>query len=300
MIIPMTLSFTSEFTSWWSKFFGAVTSINSITDILDILFVAVIFYGMIIMLRKSQSIQIIKGVLLVILLYILVSVLQMSASKFLFDNVISNILVILVIIFSKEIRQVLERLGQGKNLKNFSFFSDNKSDNDTVDAINAVCRACGQMSDDKVGSLIIFQRKSLLGDLMKQSVPIDSQTTYEMLLSIFFPKAALHDGAIIINEGRIVAARCVVPLRNEKEIYDHVGTRHRAALEVSLMSDAVVVVTSEETGIISIAYDGQLVRDLTDSELRSKLSDLILPHEKDDKSKSKKSPVKRLKGGKKE
>lgn len=297
MVTPMALSFASEFTSWWSKFFGAVTSINSITDILDILFVAVIFYGLIIVLRKSQSIQIIKGVLFVIVLYILVNVLQMSASKYLFDNVISDILVILVVIFSKEIRQLLERLGQGKNLKSLSFFSDNKADGDTVDAINAVCRACGEMSEKKVGSLIIFQRNSLLGDLMKQSVPIDSQTTYEMLLSIFFPKAALHDGAIIIDKGRIVAARCVVPLRNEKEIYDHVGTRHRAALEVSLMSDAVVVVTSEETGIISIAYDGQLVRDLTDSELRSKLSDLLLPHEKEEKNK--KTPVRKKKGEKK-
>lgn len=297
MVTPLALSLASEFTSWWSKFFGAVTSINSITDILDILFVAVLFYGLIIVLRKSQSIQIIKGVLLVIVLYILVNVLQMSASKFLFNNVISDLLVILVVIFSKEIRQLLEKLGQGKNLKNLSFFSDSKSDSDTLDAINAVCRACGEMSDKKVGSLIIFQRNSLLGDLMKQSVPIDSQTTYEMLLSIFFPKAALHDGAIIIDKGRIVAARCVVPLRNEKEIYDHVGTRHRAALEVSLMSDAVVVVTSEETGIISIAYDGQLVRDLTDSELRSKLSDLLLPHEKEEKTK--KTPVWKKKGEKK-
>lgn len=297
MITPLALSLASEFTSWWSKFFGAVTSINSITDILDILFVAVLFYGLIIVLRKSQSIQIMKGVLLVIVLYILVNVLQMSASKFLFNNVISDLLVILVVIFSKEIRQLLEKLGQGKNLKNLSFFSDSKSDSDTLDAINAVCRACGEMSEKKVGSLIIFQRNSLLGDLMKQSVPIDSQTTYEMLLSIFFPKAALHDGAIIIDKGRIVAARCVVPLRNEKEIYDHVGTRHRAALEVSLMSDAVVVVTSEETGIISIAYDGQLVRDLTDSELRSKLSDLLLPHEKEEKTK--KTPVWKKKGEKK-
>lgn len=297
MVTPLALSLASEFTSWWSKFFGAVTSINSITDILDILFVAVLFYGLIIVLRKSQSIQIIKGVLLVIVLYILVNVLQMSASKFLFNNVISDLLVILVVIFSKEIRQLLEKLGQGKNLKNLSFFSDSKSDSDTLDAINAVCRACGEMSEKKVGSLIIFQRNSLLGDLMKQSVPIDSQTTYEMLLSIFFPKAALHDGAIIIDKGRIVAARCVVPLRNEKEIYDHVGTRHRAALEVSLMSDAVVVVTSEETGIISIAYDGQLVRDLTDSELRSKLSDLLLPHEKEEKTK--KTPVWKKKGEKK-
>ena len=132
------------------------------------------------------------------------------------------------------------------------------------------------MSRSKVGSLIVFQRNSLLGDLTKQAVPIDCETTWEMVCSIFYPKAPLHDGAIVIKDGRIVAARCVVPMKNDREVTENVGTRHRAAIEISLNTDAVAVVTSEETGIISIAVDGKLERGFTDSELREQLGGLLL------------------------
>ena len=133
------------------------------------------------------------------------------------------------------------------------------------------------MSRNKVGSLILFQRQTLLGDLTKQAVMIDSVTSYEMICSIFYPKAPLHDGAVIIRNGRIVAARCVVPMKNDRVINENVGTRHRAALEASLNSDCVAVVTSEETGIISIAVDGTLRRGITDSELRELLGQYLLP-----------------------
>ena len=128
-----------------------------------------------------------------------------------------------------------------------------------------------------MGSLILFQRQTLLGDLTKQAVMIDSETSYEMICSIFYPKAPLHDGAVIIRNGRIVAARCVVPMKNDRVINENVGTRHRAALEASLNSDCVAVVTSEETGIISIAVDGTLRRGITDSELRELLGQYLLP-----------------------
>ena len=132
------------------------------------------------------------------------------------------------------------------------------------------------MGRNKVGSLILIQRDTLLGDYMKQSVPIDAQITFETLCSIFYPKAPLHDGAVILKDGRIVAARCVVPLKNDREIVENVGTRHRAALEASLNSDAIAVVTSEETGTISIAVDGQLIRGFTDSQLREELGKYLL------------------------
>jgi diadenylate cyclase len=148
------------------------------------------------------------------------------------------------------------------------------------------------MSRNKVGSLILFQRETLLGDLMKQAVMIDSETSYEMLCSIFYPKAPLHDGAVIIRDGRIVAARCVVPMKNDRVINENVGTRHRAALEASLNSDCVAVVTSEETGIISIAVEGTLRRGITDSELRELLGQYLLPAP-DDKRAAKKEKKKK-------
>lgn len=285
------LSVSDTLASVWDRFFGAVMSLNSFKDILDILFVALVVYALIIQLRKSQSIQIMKGLVLIVGLYIVVNLFEMNASKYLFNSVFSNLLVILVIIFSGELRQALEKMGQRKNLPFISLFSSKKDNDETYDVINHVCRACAEMSEDKIGSLIVFQRKSLLGDITRQSVPIDSCVTTEMLCSVFFPKAALHDGAIVIKDGRIVAARCVVPLKNEKEVTEHVGTRHRAALEVSLRSDAVAVVTSEETGIISVACDGQLKRGLSDAELREMLVDLLIESSKNDDSRSKKKRV---------
>lgn len=270
------LSVSDTLSSTWDKFAGAVMSFNSFKDVLDILFVAILVYALIIQLRKTQSIQIIKGVALVAVLYLFVNLLEMNASKFIFSNVIGDLLVILVIVFSGEIRQALERMGQKRNFAFLSLFTSKGDNEETYDVINNVCRACAEMSEEKVGSLIVFQRKSLLGDITRQSVPIDSCVTTEMLLSIFYPKAALHDGAIVIRDGRIVAARCVVPLKNEKEVTEHVGTRHRAAIEVSLRSDAVAVVTSEETGIISVACDGKLRRGLSDAELREVLDELLV------------------------
>lgn len=263
-------------------------SLNSIKDIFDILFVAIIVYALIIQMRKTQSIQIIKGVALVAVLYLVVNLLEMNASKFIFSNVISDLLIIFAIVFSGEIRQALERMGQKRNFAFLSLFSSKGDNEETYDVINSVCRACAEMSESKTGALIVFQRKSLLGDITRQSVPIDSCVTTEMLLSIFYPKAALHDGAIVIKDGRIVAARCVVPLKNEKEVTEHVGTRHRAAMEVSLRSDAIAVVTSEETGIISVAKDGKLQRGLSDAELREILAELLIGSDNDENESGKK------------
>lgn len=291
------LSVSDAILSTFDKFLGAVASVNSIMDILDILLVAVVVYSIIMQIRKTQSTQIMTGILFVALIYLVVNVFEMNASKYMFSIVFSNLLVILVIIFSGEIRQALEKFGQKNNFW-AQLFSPKQNDDVTYDVINSVCRACAEMSEDRIGSLIVFQRKSMLGNITRQSVPIDSCVTTEMLLSIFYPKAALHDGAIVIKDGRIIAARCVVPLKNEKEVTEHVGTRHRAALEVSLRSDAVAVVTSEETGIISVACDGQLKRGLSDAQLRSMLVELLVDSSDDDNKGKKKIFTRKQKGDK--
>lgn len=249
-------------------------NINWVTDILDILLVAVLLYAIITQLRKSQSIQVIKGLVFIAILYGIVKLAGMTTSSFIFTKLFSDIIIIFVVLFATELRHALENLGK-KKIGKASFFSSGSDENE-LESINAVCRACGAMSRSKVGSLIVFQRSSLLGDLTKQAVPIDCETTFEMICSIFYPKAPLHDGAVVIKDGRVVAARCVVPMKNDRVVSDNVGTRHRAAIEVSLMSDAVAVITSEETGIISLAVDGKLIRGLSDSELREKLGALLL------------------------
>ena len=249
-------------------------NIDWVTDILDILLVAVLLYAIITQLRKSQSIQVIKGLVFIAILYGIVKLAGMTTSSFIFTKLFSDIIIIFVVLFATELRHALENLGKKKISRTSLFSSSN--DEDELESINAVCRACGAMSRSKVGALIVFQRSSLLGDLTKHAVSIDSETTFEMICSIFYPKAPLHDGAIVIKDGRVVAARCVVPMKNDRVVSENVGTRHRAAIEVSLMSDAVAVVTSEETGIISLAVDGKLIRGLSDSELREKLGALLL------------------------
>ncbi len=250
-------------------------NINLFPDVVDILLVAVLAYALITQLRKSQSIQVIKGIIFVVIVYGLVNLFDMTTSKFIFSRLFSDIIIIFVVLFSNELRHALENVGKRKFGKKY-FFASSSSDEETIESINAVCRAAGAMSRSKVGSLIVFQRDSLLGDLTKHAVSIDSVTTFEMICSIFYPKAPLHDGAVVIKDGRIVAARCVVPMKNDRIISENVGTRHRAAIEVSLNSDAVVVVTSEETGLISLAIEGNLIRGLSDSELREKLGFYLL------------------------
>lgn len=256
---------------------------NWVTDVLDILLVAVLLYAIITQLRKSQSIQVIKGIVFIAIIYGIVKLAGMNTSSFIFTKLFSDIIIIFVVLFATELRHALENIGK-KKISKTSFFSSSSNDESEIEAINAVCRACGAMSRSKVGSLIVFQRSSLLGDLTKHAVLIDSETTFEMICSIFYPKAPLHDGAVVIKDGRVVAARCVVPMKNDRVVTENVGTRHRAAMEVSLMSDAVAVVTSEETGIISLAVDGKLIRGLSDSELREKLGALLLSN-KNTKSK---------------
>ncbi len=268
-------------------------NINLFPDIVDILLVALLAYALITQLRKSQSIQVIKGIIFVAIVYGIVNLFNMTTSKFIFSRLFSDIIIIFVVLFSNELRHALENVGKKKLGKKYFFFSSSSSDEETIESINAVCRAAGAMSRSKVGSLVVFQRDTLLGDLTKHAVPIDSATTFEMICSIFYPKAPLHDGAVVIKDGRIVAARCVVPMKNDRIVAENVGTRHRAAIEVSLNSDAVVVVTSEETGLISLAIEGKLIRGLSDSELREKLSLYLLnpkPEKKNRLSKKSKSP----------
>jgi len=273
------------FTNVFTNIEIVMSDFRVIIDILDIVLVAVVIYLLITRLRKTQSIQIINGVILISALYFLVNALKMTASLFIFENLFSNLLLIVIIIFNTEIRQSLELIGQSR-LKKISLFNASNDEASLREAINAACRACAGMSADSIGSLIIFQRETFLGDLTKNGVDIDCVTTSEMLCGIFFPNSPMHDGAVVISGGRIVAARCIVPLKNDREVVENIGTRHRAALEISRASDAVAVVTSEESGLISIAADGVLTRGVTDGELRELLTGLLISEDGNNKPKT--------------
>lgn len=270
----------SEF---FSEIKNALMSFNGISDILDILFVALIIYGVIVLIRDTKAIQLAKGFILIFLIYAVVSLLKMQASSYLFSLFFPNLLLILVVIFSPEIRHALESVGRS-SLTNIIKGNDKTKKYEPVSRmINSVCRSCADMSDDKVGALIVFERGSLLGQIIETGTRIDAEPSVEMIENIFFPKAPLHDGAMIIKDRRICAAGCILPLTANTNINSSLGTRHRAAIGMSEQSDALVVVVSEETGTISVAEKGNLKRNLSDGDLRELLTKTFIPEENDEK-----------------
>ncbi len=270
----------SEF---FSEMKNALMSFNGISDILDILFVALIIYGAIVLIRDTKAIQLAKGFILIFIIYAVVSLLKMQASSYLFSLFFPNLLLILVVIFSPEIRHAIESVGRS-SLNNIIKGNDKTKKYEPVSRmINSVCRSCADMSDDKVGALIVFERGSLLGQIIDTGTRIDAEPSVEMIENIFFPKAPLHDGAMIIKDRRICAAGCILPLTANTNINSSLGTRHRAAIGMSEQSDALIVVVSEETGIISVAEKGNLKRNLSDGDLRELLTKTFIPEDNDEK-----------------
>lgn len=259
----------------FEQFKKAIFSFDSISDFLDIILVAFVIFSIISLIKETRAIQLAKGLIVLVCIYAIVSLIDMQASKFLLNFIFNNLFIIIVIIFAPEIRQILERVGKSSVSKINIFNLKNKIDfekqEETINSINSVCKACVDMSDKKIGALIVFERESLLGEIIKTGTTLDAKVTTELIENIFFPKAPMHDGAIVIKDGRVMAAGCILPLTSKDDLSSELGTRHRAALGMSETSDAVVAVVSEETGAISIAENGKLMRNVSDGVLREVL-----------------------------
>lgn len=267
-----------------SEFFSKLGSLSfGITDLLDIALIAFIVYNAIKLIRETRAFQLVKGLLLLGAAYLIITQLDMQASSYMFRFLFQNIFIILIILFQQEIRQVIEKVGNSKFTSLSLILKGNSADKEKIvnDSINEISKAVQRMSDSKTGSLIVMERQTLLGDVIKSGKTVDAFITHELMGNIFFPKSPLHDGAAIVRNGRLIAAGCVLPLTKNTDVSSDLGTRHRAALGMSEQSDAAVIVTSEETGIISLAYRGTLERNLTDSELREKLIDLLVDNPTD-------------------
>lgn len=269
------MSFFDDFTDFLSK----IPSLKpGISDILDICFVAFILYNGIKLIRETRAFQLVKGLILLGVIYFVINMLKMEASSYIFEFVFKNIFIILVILFQQEIRQVIEKVGTSK-FTSFNLLLKGTGDekNKVInEAVIEISKAVQRMSDSKTGSLIVMEKKLLLGDVIKTGTAIDAKISHELVGNIFFPNSPLHDGAAIVRGGRLLCAGCVLPLTKNDTISSDLGTRHRAALGMSEQTDAVVIVTSEETGIISLAIGGELIRNLTEAELREKLLDYLV------------------------
>ena len=277
---------------------GALTSFNFTSDFLDILLVTFVIYEGIKLIRGSRTFQLVKGIGLLFIVFAIVKLLNMEASEYILSTLFQNGLIILVVLFAPELRKILEKFGR-QSLKNISFFNFGNSvdyEKAVSDTVNSFCKATADMSESHTGALVVFEKTAVLKEIAETGTLVDAMPSAELFNGIFFKNSALHDGAVIVRDGRIHSAGCILPLTQNTSLASELGTRHRAAIGISEQSDAITVVVSEETGAVSVARNGNLKRNVTNGELREiLLSELIISSDKDDK-KSKKS---RRKGGNK-
>ena len=245
-----------------------------ISDILDILIVAFIIYKLMNMVRSSSAARVAKGIVALLLLTWITDVLDMYVLHFILSNIFSLGFIALVIMFQPELRRALERFGRTSVM---DFVAGKPQKSAMEETIIATVSACQTMSKERIGVLLAFERETSLEEYFKTGTQIDAVTTDQLLRNIFFPKAALHDGAVIVRNGRVAAAGCVMPLSENPHLSSDLGTRHRAGVGTSEVSDAVVVIVSEETGTISVAIGGMLKRHLAPQTLERLLTNELLP-----------------------
>lgn len=268
-----------------------------IIDVVDILFVAIVLYMVIRIVRETRAMQLIKGLVFIAILYFVVNFLGMGASTYILKAIFTNILIIVVILFGPEIRNILEQMGKGATANSLRAIIHSGVAVDVAQmqkTIDSCVKACINMSDDKIGALIVFENETLLGDIIETGTMIDAKPSRELIENIFFPKSPLHDGAMIIRGDSVYAAGCILPLTKDN-ISSSLGTRHRAALGVSQQSDAIVFVVSEETGSISVAMNGTLKRDISSGDMRDILSEQFIPLESSSDDKVISKLVRRIK-----
>jgi len=273
------------------------TAVDAVTDIVDIILVAFIFYQLIKLVRQTRAVLLLKGIVIVVAAYLVSSYFNLAVVNYIMQSLFQNSVLALLIIFQPEIRRVLEQTGRSK-LSSINIFSSDQNGVDKEklmeDAIFAVYGLVTDLQRQKMGALIVFERLTKLGEVVDTGSMVDALPSRLLLGNIFFNKAPLHDGATIIRDGRVLASGCILPLSENTEISLDLGTRHRAALGVSEISDAVVVVVSEETGAVSLAMDGELRRNISREILRQELENLLVESTSSasDKKKKKKSSAK--------
>lgn len=283
---------------FFDKITGAFMSFNVLSDLPDILLVTLVIYEAIKIIKGSRSFQLVKGIALLFVMFAIVKLLNMEASEYLLSIVFENGLIILVVLFSPELRKILEKVGR-QSIKGISLFGfRNNDDYEKIvnDTVNDFCKATVDMSETKTGALVVFEKKTPLQDIVSSGTTLDAVSSTELFNGLFFKNSALHDGAVVVREGRIYAAGCILPLSQNPALASELGTRHRAAIGMSENSDAVVVVVSEETGKVSVAIGGNLQRDVENGRLREILLRELI--ESDNKNDNKvKNKKRKNKGG---
>lgn len=268
--------------SWW-EWMVSIAMNFQFKDAVDIIIVAFLIYGVVKLVRETRAGQLVKGLFLLVVLFIISSYFNLVMVSRVLAYFFQFAFVAILIVFQPEIRKALEQVGRnnvGQSIAAVVTGRDRSYDRAQIrKAINAVVDGVGILQQLKMGALIVFERKTKLGDIIETGTQINCEPSGQIVGNIFFNKAPLHDGAMIIRDGMIHAAGCILPLTKNTSVSAELGTRHRAALGVSEESDAVVVVVSEETGQISVAVNGVLACRFTRDTLRDVLEGYLIPQE---------------------
>jgi len=240
--------------------------IKLITLIIDLIIVIFLGYKLIQILKDTRAWQLLKGIMFLLIATTLSEVLNLNILNYILTSFISYGVIILIVVFQPELRRALEQLGTSKMTKFFGFDKDLATR--TKESIYRAVIASTELSQNRVGGLIVFERDIKIKDILNTGIPLDAEITPQLLVNIFSPNTPLHDGAIIISNNKIAAAACMLPLASDRDISKELGTRHRAGVGISKESDAIAIIISEETGKISVAKDGTLIADVKEETLK--------------------------------
>ncbi len=261
----------------------AVLMVFKATDVLDIIIVAFIIYSLIKIMRETRAEQLVKGIVILLVAFALSSIFNLKMLNSLFTSFFQFSVLAVLIVFQPELRSALEHIGRSKIGKYWNGISPSNVEEGYLKqvrkCINCVVEVANDFQKSKTGALIVFERQTKLGEIIDTGTIIDAEPSVQMIGNIFFNKAPLHDGAMIVRDGKVHAAGCILPLTKNNDISADLGTRHRAALGISENSDAVVVVVSEETGTISVAKNGIFTRNYTRETLSTALEAELIPAE---------------------
>ena len=261
----------------WNQILYALVNIR-IFDVLDIVVIAFLVYKAIEFLRENRAGQLVKGIIILLVAYLLAIWWKLALLRWVLTVVMDSAIIIIAVVFQPELRRILEKLGRTRFSRSGQML-DEESER-LSQCIDNVCKAAATMQERKVGALIVFERDTQLGEIINTGTLIDAVASVAMTSNIFFPNSPLHDGALIIRSGRLYAAGCILPLTQSQELSSRLGTRHRAGIGMTENSDAVVLIVSEETGIISIVVDGQIKRNFNSVSACAELRRLLIDAEK--------------------
>ena len=268
------------------EFVGRLLLTVKVTDLLDIAVMAFVIYKLLKLVKSTRAANLLKGVFIFLLALWLSGVAELHGINFILNNMMEMGVLALIVLFQPELRSILEQVGSSK-LNFLGFFSKEREASVMESAIRQTVVACTEMSKSRTGVLIVFERELLLDDMVRSGTVLDAAVSSELLKNIFFVKAPMHDGAVIVRQGRILGAGCMLPLSKNVNLSRDLGMRHRAGIGMSENSDAVVVIVSEETGSISVAIGGMLKRHLMPETLENILRNELIPQEETEEKKRK-------------